>query len=89
MSRDIGGKTIPDNYFMGQACGYKRWTNPMDPTSAAQVYDCGCKDVMFQYRRTRFMKGAAKPVSNGFYIEHYMIRSWEAFGGRTVDDFDP
>ena len=84
--RESGGKTFPDNYFMGQAQGLSSWVNPMDAQQAIQVLDSTVRDAMFHYRRAKFVKGQPS-AGSGFYIEHYMVRSWESMCGRMVDDF--
>lgn len=89
VSLDLGGKRVPDNYFMGRAEGAGPWGNPMDPASAVQVLDPAPRGADFQYRRSAFAAGRARKASSGFYVEHYAVRSWEAFGGMQVDDFRP
>jgi hypothetical protein len=86
VSRKCGQKIIPDNYFMGQSENYNKWTNPMVDTGYL-IFDCTKNDIMFQYRRSKFIKGLQNSFSNQFYIEHYMVRTWETFGGKIVDDF--
>ena len=46
-------------------------------------------DTLFQYRRAAFIKASPVKANGNFYIEHYMVRSWESMGGRTIDDFEP
>ena len=45
--RESGGKTFPDNYFMGQSQGFDTWVNPMDASLAKQVFDPTKRDAMF------------------------------------------
>lgn len=87
VSRKSGQKIISDNYFMGQIENYEYWLNPMDQKFAVQVFDSTKQDILFQYRRSKFIKGLPIDLNNNFYIEHYMVRSWETFNGKIIDDF--
>ena len=75
--REYGGRVFPDNYFMGQAQGLGGWVNPMDASTAVQVFDPTKRNLAFQYRRARFVKGMPPEPARDFYVEHYMVRSWE------------
>lgn len=86
VSRKCGQKIIADNYFMGQSENYDKWLNPMIH-SGNLIFDTTKNDILFQYRKAKFLKEIQNDFSNQFYIEHYMIRTWEIFGGKTVDDF--
>ena len=86
--RRYSGGVFPDNYFMGQAEGASEWTDPMDPSSAMQLFDDCKRDTAFTRRKTMFVNCQLDFGKCALPIEHYMVRSWEAFGGKAVWKLD-